>query len=389
MESFNILLVTQEYGKIYTGGGTYAASLSEGLIKRGHKVSIMCPKEGIPEYSNMDFLSVKRSMAPLSYDIAKKLKTIYKDFDIVHFTDARMALFFVYSRDKREGARIIGTIHDFYSAIARPSPIFYAKDYPYDWPSRLLYYNMNKWKEKMGMQRLDRLIGVCNYTANQIINSYGIDKEKVDVVYNGIDSQAYSHQIDSLWDVMERRPNKSPALLYVGANYQRKGLRAIIKSAPNIVERFPSAKFFIVGYDPHMEKFRETVKRLGLKDHFEFLGNIEKEYLYQLFTSSDLFIMPSLYESFSFALLEAMSFGTPPIAGNVGGSDELITHEENGLLVDPHNHESLSRCICDVLQDEKKWKKMSKDCKETVKKFNIERMVDETVEVYKRGLNKY
>jgi glycosyltransferase involved in cell wall biosynthesis len=325
---------------------------------------------------------VPQSKLPFSYLAAQSIKQFYTDFDIVHFMDIRDG-FFVPSRKTRKcGPNIIGTIHDFYSAISSINPAVYQRDYAYDWPFKYFYYNMNNVVEKKATSRFDRLIAVCKYTAERIESAYQVSSSKIDIVYNGIDDCSCSEFRDRYRFSRENRPNDSPLLLYTGANYQRKGVTFIIKSLPQIVKKFPLVHINIAGSDPHQSKFSDLAKKMGVRENVSFLGRISTNELYRLFSSSDLFLMPSLYESFSFALLESMSFGTPPIAGNIGGSDELILDGENGFLVNPYVYSEIADAVCEALDDEQKWRSLSLNCYKSVKKFNTKRMIDETIRVY-------
>ena len=98
--------------------------------------------------------------------------------------------------------------------------------------------------------------------------------------------------------------------------------------------------------------------------------------------------MPSLFESFAFVFLEAMASGIPVIGGKTGGATELIIHNTNGFIVDPHDYKKISKYILILLHNKDVWKKMSENCKKTVENFSLEKMVNNTIEVYKSAMLK-
>lgn len=97
---------------------------------------------------------------------------------------------------------------------------------------------------------------------------------------------------------------------------------------------------------------REMVKRYGLTSQVEFHGFLNTEELACLYGSADIFILPTLKEAFGMVIVEAMSFGLPVIASNVGGIPELIEDRFNGLLIPPASPEKIAEAIEKVIADE-------------------------------------
>ena len=159
----NICLVTQQYGEVRSGIGIHARIMVEGLIRAGHKVTVICPNGSIKQKKGVNFVFVKKCLIDpsagkwlsLSYKFSKKIKELQKDkkFDIIHFTDARESLFC------SKNLPVIGNMNDVYYAMASKNPFFY-KRYYYDWLKRYLYYNLVKFLEKRALHKLSAII--CN-----------------------------------------------------------------------------------------------------------------------------------------------------------------------------------------------------------------------------------
>jgi len=374
--------------------GTYATYLIDGLANIGHSVTVVCTEDSKTErntdvrFFTLDKLAVDptpNAWLSLSYKFSGILRKIIKmeRFDIVHYTDARESLF----PSNNERALKIGTVHDFYSAIAPKNLLWYRRYYPSDWIKRFLYYNLNKLLESYALPRLDGLISVCGYTLRQLNEKYGVPMSKFHIVYNGIDVDKYNKIHDQYKH--ERELRHDPLILFVGGNFQRKNLSLIIKSSPDVIRELPNAQFCVVGKDSTAERhMRNLTRRLGVENNFKFLGYIEKDTLHRLYVKSDVFVMPSLYESFAFVFLEALASGTPIIGGKVGGAAELINHGENGFLIDPYDCKSLAQYILILLQCKGLWKNMSINCRKTVEKFTAKDMVKKTVEVYRNAMER-
>lgn len=384
MRSHRILLVTREYGKILSGLGTYTVSLARGLRIKEFKVTVVCPENQMPAKEDGTYLPVKRSGSPIWKDFARAVYPIYRDYDIIHFAEAREARQFVDFRNRVKPPCIIGTVHDVGSAMAKINPLPYMRDYPYDWAKRFLYFNMNRRTEGYTLKRLDRVIAVCEYTVKKIVENYGLRYDKVDTVHNGIDLAEYGQCVPHFSE--KDTPCQAPVLLFIGGNFQRKGLRTVIRAVSIISRAYPSVKCLIAGSGLFENRFKSEMQELGVSANFEFLGHVQRTDMEKYFAASHLFVMPSLYESSPFSFMEAMACGLPVIGSNTGGMPELVQHGQDGFLVEPHDPTSLAECVLKVLEDKNLWQRMSQNCRETVKRFTLDNMIEETIKVYEKSL---
>ncbi|MDI6655642.1 MAG: glycosyltransferase family 4 protein, partial [Candidatus Hydrothermarchaeota archaeon] len=117
-----------------------------------------------------------------------------------------------------------------------------------------------------------------------------------------------------------------------------------------------------------------------------FLGY--REDLNSLLEKSAVLVLPSREEGFGLALLEAMAAGVPAVASRVGGIEEIIEHEYNGILVEKENPEELAKGILRVLENEGLRKKLIENGKKTLKKFSWEKMAGEVDAVYEALKNR-
>lgn len=384
METLKLCITTQQYGNIVSGVGTYATNLIDELNKKGHEVTVVCPNNNFIKKKKemITFLQVDKwnndptpnNWFSLSYNFAKKINSTKNDFDIIHFTDARESLF-----HSKNYIPVVGTQHDFYSADAKKNPLYY-KQYFGDWIKRYFYYNINNILEQKALGKLDEIIAVCRFTSNQINKSYRIPKKNLHTVYNGIYYDKYA--------INKRKSHADPIILFIGGNFKRKGLPSIIRSSPEVIREIPTVKFYIIGKDPDTNHLQELCKKLGVEKNFIFLGYVSDDEIFHYLSIADVFIMPSLFESFAFVFLEAMASGIPVIGGKTGGATELIIHNTNGFIVDPHDYKKISKYILILLHNKDVWKKMSENCKKTVEDFSLEKMVNNTIEVYKLAMLK-
>lgn len=160
-------------------------------------------------------------------------------------------------------------------------------------------------------------------------------------------------------EIGERPPDDEVRVLFVGRLEGRKGIRELLAAIPEVCRRNPRVRFQLAGSDNSDEDgFRareggsyEAVFRMRnpqLAGRVEFLGWVPEETLERLYRECDLFVAPSLYESFGLIYTEAMNRGKAVVACRAGGASEIVVDGETGLLVPPGNAAALGEAICSL-----------------------------------------
>ncbi|GER93565.1 glycosyltransferase family 1 protein [hot springs metagenome] len=166
----------------------------------------------------------------------------------------------------------------------------------------------------------------------QIIDYYAVPKENITVIYNGVDLKRFSPQNKEKWrkDVRDSLniSEDTTVLLFVGSGFKRKGLKTFINAIASINGH--NLKALIIGKG-NTDKYKAIAKKLGVLHHIMFLG-IQKE-IERFYASADLFVLPTLYDPFSNATLEAMASGIPVITTKNNGAAELIYNGCEGFVM--------------------------------------------------------
>lgn len=173
----------------------------------------------------------------------------------------------------------------------------------------------------------------------------------------------------------------------IGRLENRKGIDILIKAIPLILNKMPQTNFYIIGnLSSSFDFFAAVHQFIPLKyiAQLHYLGYIDApkrlDYFYQ---SADIFVFPSLYESFGLTLLEAMSYKKAVISTRAGGIPEIIIDNINGLLIPAKSHKSLAFAICKLLDNQKLRTRLGKAAYLTVKhKFSINHLCQKTEEFY-------
>lgn len=196
-------------------------------------------------------------------------------------------------------------------------------------------------------------------------------------------------------------PPDTFTVLYLGRLEKRKGIRDLFQAIPAVLAKSPHTRFIIAGADnSHRDGFqqetgldyaayfsRHYVKYAG---NVTFLGPVSEEKLQELYQTCDLFVAPSLYESFGLIYLEAMNYAKPVIGCHAGGIPEVVAHGENGLLVEPEAPDQLAEAINQLLQSPEKLRDMGLAGRQRLlDKFTHVQMARQFAAVYRQTINQY
>jgi len=155
---------------------------------------------------------------------------------------------------------------------------------------------------------------------------------------------------------------------------------------PEVVKIVPKVRLLLVGSGRIRQDLEKLARFLRIDKHVIFTGFVSQNQKIPYYRSSDVFVLPSLTESFGMVNLEAMACGLPIVASNVGGIPEVVRHCENGFLIPPRNVRALSTSLIDLLTNEGLRMKMAKNSIRMVKRYSWESIVRKTEEVYKKVL---
>lgn len=212
----------------------------------------------------------------------------------------------------------------------------------------------------------------------------GADVEKLALVPNGVNIDKFNPNIDG--QVVRKRYEIEDKLvvLFVGTLDPVKGAKYLVESMPIVLSHVPNAIFLIVGEGPERELLDDLVKKLGVSKSVIFTGRIQHSETPFFFAACDVFVLSSLSEGFSNAVLEAMASGKPIVGTSVHGTLDQISDGTNGYLVEPKNSCELANRIIQLLSDSEKREVMGKEGRRIVEReFDMTLRTPRTIEVYR------
>jgi phosphatidylinositol alpha-1,6-mannosyltransferase len=176
-------------------------------------------------------------------------------------------------------------------------------------------------------------------------------------------------------------------ILSVGRLVKRKGVDDILRTGPEVLGRFPDAKYVIVGDGPERKALETLSKDLGISSSVLFTGRVDDDTLRRYYSAADVFVMPSKFiggtdvEGFGIVFLEANASLTPVIGRRSGGMEDAIEDGKSGFLIDDPSE--LAEKILYMLENETAAKQMAEYGRNRVlESFNWERIARRVHQVY-------
>jgi len=235
--------------------------------------------------------------------------------------------------------------------------------------------------EEESIKKSDGVIFVSEAVKNYVTNKFPQTIDKCFVVYNGIDLRKFSPK-----DKYESRkklklPSNKFVLLFVGHLGRRKGFDIFLDLIKNLDEK--KFHFLIVGrkslYDNDITSFFE--KLLKFHSNITHYNCASENLLMDIYSSADVVIVPSRYESFSLVCLEAEAMGRCVVASNVGGIPE-VCNKKSSILCSP-DYSSFLKNIFYLFENGSVAKKIGNKGRKTAKKFSWNKTAKETLKIYK------
>ncbi len=239
---------------------------------------------------------------------------------------------------------------------------------------RVDLWQLKNWT-KFSALNADHIITISNFSKQDIIKQYGVNKEKITVAYPGYDRENFKPS--------GKKPDNY--IIFIGTLQPRKNLVRLMEA----MARVPNLNLVIVGKTKGEGKegwmYEETLatpKRLGIEDRVKFLGFVPTEDLAGLIRGAQALIQPSLYEGFGIPVVEAMACAVPVLVSDVSSLPEVVG--KAGLTFDPYSIDQIEQAIRTITTDKKLRAKYAKAALERSKGFSYDKMVRTLLKIFER-----
>jgi len=240
------------------------------------------------------------------------------------------------------------------------------------------------------LHRAARILAVSNFSKADTVRLFGVEPEKIEVIYNAIDDrlrQGHASEAERQF-IAERYQVNSPFLLYTGRISPHKNVVRIIeafaalKSELTKEGRTEDLKLIIIGDEvsKHPDLRRACVKA-GVQNDVRFLGFVPIDVLRIFYDQAKIFVFPSLYEGFGLPPLEAMAHATPVVTSNTSSIPEVVGNA--AVMVNPENVFEIMRALHRVLLDQPLRDKLKARGLEQAQKFSWDASIRRMLEIYR------
>ena len=362
----------------FGGSGVLATELGKALADMGHNVhfityqqpvrltgfsaNIFYHEVRVPTYPLFDFPPYETALSSTLVDVVKNnhLDLLHVHYAIPHASAAYMAKKIL----EHDGIHIpfITTLHGTDITLV-------GKDKTY---APVVSFSINQ---------SDAITAVSNNLREETFANFKLEKE-ISVIHNFVDIHRFNKKpIDAFRKVIA--PEGEKIILHASNFRKIKRIADVIHTYDAIRKEIP-AKLLLVGDGPERPMAEELCRELGFDEDARFVG--KQQDMEEIYAIADLFLLPSEYESFGLAALEAMAAGTPVVATNAGGLPEIITHGKNGFLSDIGDVESMGENAKKILSNEKMHNSFKISAREQALKFDIDNIVPLYESLYKKVL---
>lgn len=223
---------------------------------------------------------------------------------------------------------------------------------------------------------------VCNsrMVRDEIKRNFGLSDEKLHVIYSGVDTATYHPDLKHNRAEVRASVGLStdtPLYLFVGSGFERKGLTATLKA----LARLPQGHLLVIGRDRHAVRYRRQAEHLGLGARAQFFGALPDVKSY--YGAADCLVLPTLYDPFPNAALEAMACGLPVVTSTTSGAAELIENGRNGYVCDALDVETLAAHLR-AAADPTRHAALCAQARQTVEPLTLESASRQWLELYER-----
>jgi glycosyltransferase involved in cell wall biosynthesis len=203
--------------------------------------------------------------------------------------------------------------------------------------------------------------------------------QKIGIIYNGVDIHDF---------YPKQKIDNEKFIITNGATRitHRKGVKYIIEAVLKIVTNNPHLRFDVMGDGNAKEDLEAMVKDVDLEKNVTFIGRVPREETISYYQEADVFVMASLNEGMSNAMLEALSCGLPIITTKTGGAEELVKEGSNGFFVNFENSDDIADKLEILMNDRQLLKDMGVASRAQAEKMSWEKVALQYVELYKKTI---
>ena len=412
MQKLNIAILSYRSAKFGGGQGVYVKDISLALTLIGHNVDVISGPpypdlhEGInliklPGLNLFETFSFKDRIKKLFNKKQKNINDYYEFFSVLFGGFPEMKTFGDRANDFLKNNNDYDLVIDnqslsygmleiqnrfpFIEIIHHPITF----DYKYELASskkikykvsRYRWYSFLKMQKKVA-PKINRIISPSQSSKDGIIKEFQCNEKNITVINNGLDA-------DEFRPILKSTRNPYRLITTASADVPLKGLDYSLKALKDLKSDFPKMHLIVIGSIKENGHTERLINELDIKDSVFFKSNITKAQITELYSTSSIAIVSSLYEGFGYPVIEAMSCEVPLIATNISSIPELVN--DYATLVNPKNHKMISDSVKEIIMDYRKYKEIAINGRQhIIERFNWAKITKQYENIIFKTIEKF
>jgi glycosyltransferase involved in cell wall biosynthesis len=226
--------------------------------------------------------------------------------------------------------------------------------------------------------------------AKMVSEHVGVPVDKITSIPAGVDFRRFDYHISgkAIREELGLEPHQ-PLIGKVAVIRSWKGFNYFVDSVPFVLEKFPDARFVIVGYGPGYESIRSMIKNHGLEKHISMLGH--REDIPEIMNALDIHCVASFaVEGTTQVIPQAFAMKTPVVSTSMDSIPPILGYGEWGILVEPKNSQDMANAIIKLLSDRELARTMAEKAYTFCKnELSVDNMMDQTIAAYREVLSDF
>ena len=412
MHKLNIAILSYRSAKFGGGQGVYIRDISFALSLMGHNIDVISGPPYPDLHKKVNLIKLPGLNLFETFSFKDRLKKLFKkkNKNFNHYYEFISVLFGGFPEPKTFGDRvnIYLSSNNNYDLIIDNQSLSYVmidihKRYPFieiihhqitfDYKfelasSKKIKYKLTRyrWYSFLKMQKkvaplIKQIITPSKSSKEGIVNEFNCAKENINVINNGLDTNEFS-------PIDKTVINKNRLITTASADVPLKGLDYSLKALKMLKDDYPELHLVVIGSPKKGGHTERLIRELELEQDVIFKSNITKEEIRELYSTSSVAIVSSLYEGFGYPVIEAMSCEVPLIATNISSIPELTS--EFATLIEPKNEEMIYKSIKNIFSDYDEFKKIAINGRtHVIKNFNWAKITKEYEDVIFKTIKKF
>jgi UDP-glucose:(heptosyl)LPS alpha-1,3-glucosyltransferase len=239
-----------------------------------------------------------------------------------------------------------------------------------------------------GPSQQHEIIAISKMVKDEIIHYYGCPPDRITVIYCGVDLDRFTPANRAAHRAAVRRElglsDDEVMILFLGHNYKRKGLGALIRALPPLQKQRARFRVVVAGRG-RRGPMDALAARLGVADRIQYVGQVPASE--RFYAAADIYTLPSYYDPFANSMVEALASGLPVVTSIYTGAGELVENGRQGYVVDPDDSSAFSAALSALLPRDTR-ESAGRAARLRAEEYPMERNYRETLAVYGKALKR-